>query len=149
MDADMTNVQKVARRIALALTLTVGLAAMGCAGEMVPLGSSSAAGDDDDTTQPPPDAGGGGGGEATFNASVKPLLTACAGCHANSGALGFLGAAGEAGYYAAISASDVIDKTTPASSVLLTHAHSPAGPPELDAAGKSAVQAWITEEAGQ
>jgi mono/diheme cytochrome c family protein len=147
MDAVMRNVQKVARRIALALSLMLGLAAMGCAGEMVPLGSSAPAGGDDDSTVPPPSDSGGA--EATFNASVKPLLTACAGCHGNTGALGFLGGAGPSGYYAALTGSDVIDTTTPANSVLLTHTHSPAGPPELDAAGKSAVQAWITEEAGQ
>ena len=144
----MRNVQKVARRFALALSLTLGLAAVGCNGEMVPLGSSGpAASGDDDSTEPPPATGGNA--EATFNATVKPLLTACAGCHANTGALGFLGGTGESGYYAALTGGDVINTTTPASSVLLTHAHSPAGPPELDAAGKSAVSAWITEEAGQ
>jgi mono/diheme cytochrome c family protein len=148
MDADMRNVQKLSRRIALALTLTLGLATIGCAGEMVPLGSGSTGGDDDSAEQPPPPpASNGGGAEATFNTTVKPLLTACAGCHANSGALGFLGAAGADGYYAALTGGDIIDTSAPASSVLLTHAHSPAGPPELDAAGKSAVQAWITEEA--
>ena len=141
----MRNVQKVARRFALALSLTLGLAAVGCSGEMVPLGSSAAAGDDD-STQPPPASGGA---EATFNTSVKSLLTACAGCHGNTGAIGFLGGSDPSGFYAAITASDVINTTTPATSVLLTHTHSPAGPPELDAAGKSAVQAWITEEAGQ
>lgn len=142
----MRNVQKVARRIALALTLSLGLAGVGCAGEMVPLGSSGAAGDDDTTTPPPAT---GGNAEATFNTTVKPLLAPCSGCHANAGALGFLGAAGESGYYAALTGGDLIDKTAPASSELLTHAHSPAGPPELSAAGKSAIQAWITEEAGQ
>jgi mono/diheme cytochrome c family protein len=144
----MRNALSLSRRIALALSLTLGLAAMGCAGEMVPLGSSSPSGDDDDSPPPPQaDAGGGATPESTFNANVAPLLTTCAGCHANAGTLGFMGAGGPTGYYAAITASDVIDTTTPASSVLLTHAHNPAGPPELDSAGKSAVQAWITEEA--
>jgi mono/diheme cytochrome c family protein len=146
MDADMRNVQKVARRISLALTLVLGLAAVGCNGEMVPLGSSGpAAGDDDDTTEPPPVTGGNA--EATFDANVKPLLGTCSGCHGVTGALGFLGVAGPSGYYAAITASDVIDTAAPANSVILTHTHAQSGLPELDAAGKSAVQAWITEEA--
>jgi hypothetical protein len=148
----MNNWQMLARRIALALTLTLGLVATGCYGSMEPLGQSG--GGDDDAPPPAatPDAGGGGpsAAETTFNTDVKPIMAKCAGCHAGATpvANGFLGANGEAGYYAAIKASNVVSLTTPDSSVLLTHTHLGGGGAEFDATEKSKVQAWLEQEAG-
>ena len=157
----MNTLQMVARRFAFALLLTVGLTSLGCAGEMVPLGGGSSAGDDDstvgddDSTPPPPQADAGTTQpppgqtpEDLFNSTVKPLMATCNACHQGTTApLGFLGTA--ATMYETLKASDVISISSPASSTLLTHVHSAAGYPELDAAGHSAVSAWITAEAGQ
>ncbi len=141
----MRTLDKLVRRIGLALTLAIGLTTAACTGSMVPLGSAGGGGDDDAIVPPPgnqPSAA-----ETTFNTDVKPLLSACAGCHAGAPPLGFLGSAGESGYYDAIVASTVIDKTTPASSKLIVHTHaSPAA--ELDATGKQSVETWIQQEAG-
>jgi len=134
-------------QIALALVVTLGFSATACTGEMVPLGGGGvSAGDDDgdDTSNQPP-----AGAEATFNSTVKSLLTSCSGCHANTTAIGFLGGGGDSGYYAALMASDVIDEAAPASSTLLTHTHSPGTGVEFDATQRAAVLSWIQAEGSQ
>jgi hypothetical protein len=131
--------------LAFMLVLGLALAGAGCYGTMEPLGG----GGGDDTTGGDDDTSGGGGAEATFNSDVKPLVGGCAGCHGGAAPVstGFLGAAGESGYYAALKSSTVVSLAAPASSVLITHTHVAAGYPELDATGKSKVQAWLEAEA--
>ncbi len=111
-----------------------------CTGSMVEIGGDPG-GDDDGPA--------GLTAQELFTENVKPMLTACGGCHSGATPLatGFLGAGGDTGYYAAITTSAMVNMTTPATSVLYTHAHSPAGPPEFTPAQKTEVLGWLEQEA--